>query len=510
MCGVPEAKIGHSQLCFVVIHNVIIIIIIFLGFSDTTNGYAVWDAKNGKLLDGKHCWFDEQEFGAPPPPHEVGHDGRIYHILKPSVRPAPDHDKPLLSTAKVVTQTVQWVTARVQRLLTLGRPIVPRELAIEFMRTIRAQDRDGNANKSDHDGPHLLHDLDERVERSDEQVDQSRDLPSPEHTMVLPENALDDAGQFEELPDQHWKDAIGREGAAVEIQTTHEAQCQCGTPANCTCRRRPRSRSSPPRMVTDWEDFYLVTNLGTKDRDQFGMRDNGPSSQWQVRASDRYEIIDLSKHKWKFLPYLPKFGGSRKPSRVSPQMPQQLVNRKRPPPSVQQVQNPLEIDPSAKSISPPAPPYPDEFATDELAPNPDARPKRRRTQTQHMNVSRQGKTYDNDYDAVHEFTKEYPDPTKFTRRERKQRFGSLVIALFCAAQAVQEEHTPSNAPVLYDTPRDMASAMKLPQASKWLEAYLAERQQLKTLAVYEVVELPAGTHNKTPHVLKSKVVFKVK
>ena len=28
MCGVPEAKIGHSQLCFVIIHNVIIIIII--------------------------------------------------------------------------------------------------------------------------------------------------------------------------------------------------------------------------------------------------------------------------------------------------------------------------------------------------------------------------------------------------------------------------------------------------------------------------------------------------
>ena len=26
MCGVPEAKIGRSQLCFVVIHNVIIII----------------------------------------------------------------------------------------------------------------------------------------------------------------------------------------------------------------------------------------------------------------------------------------------------------------------------------------------------------------------------------------------------------------------------------------------------------------------------------------------------
>ena len=26
MCGVPEAKIGHSQLCFVIIHNVIIII----------------------------------------------------------------------------------------------------------------------------------------------------------------------------------------------------------------------------------------------------------------------------------------------------------------------------------------------------------------------------------------------------------------------------------------------------------------------------------------------------
>jgi hypothetical protein len=26
MCGVPGAKIGHSQLCFVVIHNVIIII----------------------------------------------------------------------------------------------------------------------------------------------------------------------------------------------------------------------------------------------------------------------------------------------------------------------------------------------------------------------------------------------------------------------------------------------------------------------------------------------------
>ena len=25
MCGVPEAKIGHSQLCFVIIHNVIII-----------------------------------------------------------------------------------------------------------------------------------------------------------------------------------------------------------------------------------------------------------------------------------------------------------------------------------------------------------------------------------------------------------------------------------------------------------------------------------------------------
>ena len=25
MCGVPGAKIGHSQLCFVVIHNVIII-----------------------------------------------------------------------------------------------------------------------------------------------------------------------------------------------------------------------------------------------------------------------------------------------------------------------------------------------------------------------------------------------------------------------------------------------------------------------------------------------------
>ena len=58
---------------------------IFLGFSDTTNGYAVWDPKNSKLLDGKHCWFDEQEFGAPLPEREVAADGRIYHILKPSV-----------------------------------------------------------------------------------------------------------------------------------------------------------------------------------------------------------------------------------------------------------------------------------------------------------------------------------------------------------------------------------------------------------------------------------------
>jgi hypothetical protein len=30
MCGVPGAKIGHSQLCFVVIHNVIIIMLLLL------------------------------------------------------------------------------------------------------------------------------------------------------------------------------------------------------------------------------------------------------------------------------------------------------------------------------------------------------------------------------------------------------------------------------------------------------------------------------------------------
>ena len=86
-----------------------------------------------------------------------------------------------------------------------------------------------------------------------------------------------------------------------------------------------------------------------------------------------------------------------------------------------------------------------------------------------------------------------------------------MIALSAAAHDLQEQHTPTNAPVLYETPKDMSAAMKLPQASQWLEAYLAERAQLKNLQVYDVVELPEmDKHGKQPHVLKSKVVFKVK
>ena len=91
-----------------------------------------------------------------------------------------------------------------------------------------------------------------------------------------------------------------------------------------------------------------------------------------------------------------------------------------------------------------------------------------------MNISAKGKSYD----AVHDLTKQFPAPLKLGKRESKQRFGALMIARFAAAQDVQEQHTPTNAPVLCETQKDMSATMKLLQASQSLEAYLAKRVQL--------------------------------
>ena len=46
------------------------------------------------------------------------------------------------------------------------------------------------------------------AEQDMQQVDLPDHLPQPKHTMVLPESALDDAGQVKELPDQRWRDAV--------------------------------------------------------------------------------------------------------------------------------------------------------------------------------------------------------------------------------------------------------------------------------------------------------------
>ena len=119
----------------------------------------------------------------------------------------------------------------------------------------------------------------------------------------------------------------------------------------------------------------------------------------------------------------------------------------------QAAEHPLETDHSAAHLSPPPPELVDRQEV--LAPNPNTgESKRQRKQTQQLNIRAKGKTYV----PVHDLTEQFPAPLKLGKRESKQRFGALVIARFAAAQDVQEQHTPTNAPVLYETQLNSAAA----------------------------------------------------
>ena len=83
----------------------------------------------------------------------------------------------------------------------------------------------------------------------------------------------------------------------------------------------------------------------------------------------------------------------------------------------------------------------------------------------------------------------------------------MVVLFACYVATEIGTDAPANVKKLYDTPKDLVEALRGPEAAWWKLAYLSERDQLKNLGVYEVVDCPDETKF---HVLKSKLLFKVK
>merc|ERR1711959_809319 len=169
---------------------------------------------------------------------------------------------------------------------------------------------------------------------------------------------------------------------------------------------------------------------------------------------------------------------------------------------------PPSAPPNSTPAEQPAPPPPASSPTNTTANN--SRPTRTRAQPERLQPAMKGQRH----------ASSTPDPItgvpfesliKGNKQQRKSRFVNLIVALANAATEMDPTTPPTNAPVVYDTPKDLVAALKGPQSAQWMEAYIAERTQLLKLGVYEVVEYPdPDQFRQKPHILKSKLVFKVK
>ena len=296
---------------------------IFLGFSQTTNGFLVWDPHNKKVLDGTHAWFDETQFGAEPLEAVKASQDAEFFVLKPLERSAPDEAHPMQNVADIARTAIRFASARIKQQLDRGIP------KVDFRPIARAYVRRYCNN---------THDVgDEEVDCHDEQTEHTStgadvlDSPSIVVQGWQP-------GRVNQSPQQHTA-AHGKDNAPIEIKWETEEIVSIKAP-----RGSKKGNQTKRKAIVEWEDVILMRQVlsSTDEAASIANQDSAAqrearriiSAHWQVQAIDRVDVVDLASTEWKFLEYVPNFGARNKKQKKSP------------PCAVQ----PLEQDASARAV----------------------------------------------------------------------------------------------------------------------------------------------------------------